>query len=254
MPSAQHSCFNFVCFILSERWEIIIKTVVLSEREVLAAAAAQLAECVGKKPDALIALCAGRTAEKFFGELIERCGDGRLSLCNARVMTVTEFEDYSGEESSRRSIERLIEKTDLKTENCVFLSAENYESYDDIIAAAGGLDLAVLGLGMNAHFGYNEPATPYASLTHVQKLTAPTRRQLAPRFGGEDKVPERAYTMGIKTIVSARRIMLIALGGEKAEPVFKMYYGRDDSVVPAAFLQVPPEVTVYLDPAAAEKI
>lgn len=171
-----------------------------------------------------------------------------------RVFTVTEFEGDAGEQSSRRSIERLIEKTDLKIENCVFLSKENFGSYDDMISAAGGIDMAVLGLGANAHIGYNEPATPYASRTHVQKLTEPTRRQLAESFGGVENVPERAYTMGIKTLVCARQIVVIALGEEKAEPVFKMYYGRDDSVVPAAFLQLPSEVTVYLDPAAAEKI
>lgn len=167
---------------------------------------------------------------------------------------MTEFEGETGENSSRRSIERLAAETDLDLNNCVFLTGENFSAYDDIISAAGGLDLAVLGLGMNAHIGYNEPATPYSSITHVQKLTAPTRRQLAAAFGGEENVPERAFTMGIKTIVSARQIMVIALGAEKAQPVFDMLYGRDDSVVPAAFLQMPPEVTVYLDPAAAEKL
>lgn len=167
---------------------------------------------------------------------------------------MTEFEGETGELSSRRSIERLATETDLDLNNCVFLTEENFTAYDDMISEAGGLDLAVLGLGMNAHIGYNEPATPYSSLTHVQKLTAPTRRQLAAAFSGEKNVPERAYTMGIRTLVSAKRIMVIALGAEKAQPVFDMLYGRDDSVVPAAFLQLPPEVTVYLDPAAAEKL
>lgn len=170
------------------------------------------------------------------------------------MFTVTEFEGEAGANSSRRSIERFAAETDLDLNNCVFLTEENFTAYDDMIIAAGGLDLAILGLGMNAHIGYNEPATPYSSLTHVQKLTAPTRRQLAAAFGGEESVPERAYTMGIKTIVAAKRIMVIALGAEKAQPVFDMLYGRDDSVVPAAFLQLPPEVTVYLDPAAAEKL
>lgn len=167
---------------------------------------------------------------------------------------MTEFESDAGELSSRRSIERLAAETDLDVNNCVFLTGDNYTEFDDMISAAGGLDLAVLGLGMNAHIGYNEPATPYSSLTHMQKLTAPTRRQLAEAFGAEENVPERAYTMGIKTLVMARQIMVIALGAEKAEPVFNMLYGRDDSVVPAAFLQVPSEVNVYLDPAAAEKL
>lgn len=206
------------------------------------------------KPDANLALCAGRTAEKLFKKLTELYKAGAFSLSKARVFTVTEFESDAGELSSRRSIERLAAETDLDVNNCVFLTGENYTGFDDMISAAGGLDLAVLGLGMNAHIGYNEPATPYSSLTHMQKLTAPTRRQLAEAFGGEENVPERAYTMGIKTLVMARQIMVIALGAEKAEPVFNMLYGRDDSVVPAAFLQVPSEVTVYLDPAAAEKL
>lgn len=217
-------------------------------------AAEQICELLRDKPEANLAICAGRTVEKLFAKLSERCKSGDLSLARARVFTVTEFASPAGENSSRRSLERLAAGTDLKLENCVFLSEDSFSGFDDVISAAGGLDLAVLGLGVNAHIGYNEPATPYSSLTHVQKLTDPTRRQLAEAFGGEEKVPERAYTMGIKTLVSARQIMLIALGEEKAEAVYKMLYGRDDSVVPAAFLQVPPEVTVYLDPAAAEKL
>lgn len=207
-----------------------------------------------EKPDANLALCAGRTAEKLFKRLADLCKVGAMSLARARVFTVTEFESDAGDLSSRRSIERLAAETDLDVNNCVFLTGDNYTEFDDMISAAGGLDLVVLGLGMNAHIGYNEPATPYSSLTHVQKLTAPTRRQLAEAFGGEENVPERAYTMGIKTLVMAKQIMVIALGTEKAEPVFNMLYGRDDSVVPAAFLQVPSEVNVYLDPAAAEKL
>lgn len=123
-----------------------------------------------------------------------------------------------------------------------------------MIAAQGGLDLAVLGLGINAHIGYNEPATPFDSLTHVQKLTAATKRQLATRFGGEENCPEFAVTMGIKTLVSARSIMLLAFGEHKADAVFKMLYGRNDSVIPAAFLQIPLNVTVYLDKEAAQKL
>lgn len=226
----------------------------MDENEVLSAAAEQICALLHDKPSANLALCAGRTAEKLFARLVELCKNGRLSLSKARVFTVTEFEGEAGENSSRRSIERLAAGTDLELNNCVFLTGENFTAYDDMISAAGGLDIAVLGLGMNAHIGYNEPATPYSSLTHVQKLTAPTRRQLAAAFGGEENVPERAYTMGIKTLVSARRIIVIALGAEKAEPVFNMLYGRDDSVVPAAFLQVPSEVNVYLDAAAAEKL
>ena len=111
-----------------------------------------------------------------------------------------------------------------------------------------------MGLGDNAHVGYNEPATPYDSRTHRQKLTDSTRRQLADQFGGAERVPAYAWTMGIKTLVEARQILVLAFGEEKAKPAFQMLYARDDSFVPAAFLQLPPEVTVLLDEAAAAKI
>lgn len=231
-----------------------MKTVILNGSETVSAAAEQIAGRIAQKPDAVLALSTGRTAIKLFGELERLCAAGKLSLANVRVFTVTEF-DAAGEQGSRRVIEKcLIGKTDLKAENCVFLSAESCAEYDGLLATAGGIDLAVLGLGDNAHIGYNEPATPFDSKTHLQKLAPATRRQLAESFGGEENVPEQAYTMGIKTIVSARNIMVIALGEEKAEPVFKMLYGRNDSAVPAAFLQIPLNVTIYLDKASAQKL
>ena len=114
--------------------------------------------------------------------------------------------------------------------------------------------MAVLGLGVNAHVGYNEPAVPFDSRTHRQKLTDKTRAQLAGQFGSAEAAPAYAWTMGVKTLVSARQILVLAYGEEKAWAVFQMLYARDDSVIPAAFLQIPPEVTVLVDPAAARKL
>ena len=95
---------------------------------------------------------------------------------------------------------------------------------------------------------------PYDSLTHRQKLTDKTRRQLAASFGSEEDAPRYAWTMGIKTLVSAGKILVLAYGEEKTEAVFQMLYARDDSVIPAAFLQLPPEVLVFVDPEAAKKL
>ena len=148
----------------------------------------------------------------------------------------------------------LISRTDLPSEQCHFLTAESLDGYDAAIAAAGGLDLALLGLGDNAHIGYNEPATPFSSLSHRQKLTDATKRQNAPVFGSAEAVPEYGYTMGIYTLVWASEIIVLAFGEEKADAVHKMLYGRNDSTVPAAFLQIPRDVTVYLDEEAASKL
>ena len=132
--------------------------------------------------------------------------------------------------------------------------ADEPAAYDALIKRAGGLDLALPGLGRNARVGFNEPATQFDSNTHVQKLTDKTKRELAPLFGGEDKVPPRGVTMGFQQLCFAREILVVALGAEKSAAVFHMLYGRDDSVYPAAFLQLPPNVTVWADPAAAKQL
>lgn len=232
-----------------------MKTLVLEKSECLKQAADQIAQLLSEKPTAVLAFSTGRTMQALFAVLAERCGSGTLSLSEATVFAVTEFEDAAEEMSSRTQLLReLVETTDLPPENCHFLTAEAMEHYDEAIAACGGLDMAVLGLGVNAHIGYNEPAVPYDSLTHRQKLTDKTKAQLAESFGSVDAAPQYARTMGIKTLVSARKTLVLAFGEDKAWAVFQMLYARDDSVIPAAFLQLPFDVTVYADPAAAAKL
>lgn len=229
-----------------------MKTLVSDKETSLRQAADRIARLLAEKPEAVLAFSTGRTMRALFAVLAERCAAGTLSLKRARIFAVTEFEDVPEELSARTQLlHELAGKTDLPPENCHFLSAETTEHYDEEIAEAGGLDMAVLGLGVNAHVGYNEPAVPFASLTHRQKLTEKTRRQLEETFGA-GAAPAYAWTMGIKTLVSARSILVLAYGEEKAWAVFQMLYARDDSVIPAAFLQLSPEVTVCVDPEAAK--
>lgn len=232
-----------------------MKTIVLEKQESLEHAADEISALLREKPGAVLAFSTGRTTGALFAVLARRFAEGTLSLASAAVFAVTEFEDAPEEKTARRQLlTELVGATDLPEENCRFLSAETAEGYDEAIRAAGGLDLAVLGLGVNAHVGYNEPATPYASLTHRQKLTDKTRAQLAAVFGSIEAVPRYAWTMGIRSLVSARRIFVLAYGAEKAWAAFQMLYARDDSVIPAAFLQIPPEVCVFADPDAAKKL
>ena len=232
-----------------------MKTIVAEKEDCIRQAADEIRALLEAKPEAVLAFSAGRTVSGLFRELAARAAAGELSMKRARLFAVTEFEDVPEEKTARAQLLReLVEPTGMPRENCVFLAAETAERYEEKIAAAGGLDMAVLGLGVNAAVGYNEPATPFASLTHRQKLTEKTRAQLANGFGGEEHTPAFAWTMGIRTLVSARRILVLAFGEEKAEAVFRMLYARDDSVIPAAFLQIPPEVRVYADPEAAEKL
>ncbi len=234
-----------------------MKTRILPGPELDRTAALQVAALLQKKPDAVLALCGGRTPQGLYRELAKLCRSGECSLREAKVFSVAELVGLpEGDVRSTRSILKclLVEETDLVLEHCIFLSEENCDSYDAQIADAGGLDLAVLGIGVNGHIGYNEPAVPFDSLTKLRKLTDVTKKQNAEWFGGLKRVPEKALTMGIRTLCSARELMVLAKGAEKARAVYKMLYARTDSVVPAAFLQLPAEVTVYADPEAAAEL
>ncbi|MGN0982847.1 MAG: glucosamine-6-phosphate deaminase [Candidatus Limivicinus sp.] len=229
-----------------------MKTVISEAENLTRQIAGKIQALLAEKPEAALALTAGRSTQGLYALLGRMCAGKELSFAKARVFAVTEYVGAEPGCSCREILEReLIGKTDLNPANFFVPAAEAPEQYEAAIRSAGGLDLCLLGIGINGHIGYNEPATPFDSLTHVQKLTDATRRQYE---GTGRQLTERAVTMGIKTIVSSRETLLLATGPEKADAVFKMIYGRTDSTVPAAFLQIPLEVTAYLDSAAAEKL
>ena len=216
-------------------------------------AAAQVKALLAEKPEAVLALSAGEDCIRLLERLAGMQQAGELSFSRAKFFAVTEL---CGEEPyvKSRLNDCFFSRVDAERENCFFLSEEKLENYDGMIAEKGGIDLAILDIGLNARIGFNEPATPFDSLSHRQKLSDSSRRELAPLFGGEERVPEFGLTMGIKTLVSARDILLISSGESRADAVFNMLYGRNDSFVPAAFLQIPLNVTVYLDGASARKL
>ena len=222
-------------------------------QELLDKAAAQVKALLAEKPEAVLALSAGEDCIRLLERLAGMQQAGELSFSRAKFFAVTEF---CGEEPyvKSRLNDCFFSRVDAERENCFFLSEEKLENYDQMIAEKGGIDLAILDIGLNARIGFNEPATPFDSLSHRQKLSDSSRRELAPLFGGEERVPEFGLTMGIKTLVSARDILLISSGESRADAVFNMLYGRNDSFVPAAFLQIPLNVTVCLDGASAKKL
>lgn len=234
-----------------------MKTVSLPREESIRAAAAHILACVEKKKDAVIALGALDEELAVWDELCRAAEESGVSLAGVRFFAVCELEGEARRAPASvraRLLSHLIEKTDAREENLFLPEADRCAEYDEAIASLGGLDLAVLGLGDNARIGFNEPATPFDSGTHVQKLTRKTRSELAPLFGGEENVPERGVTQGFRTLCFARDIIVIAHGGEKATALYRMLYGRDDSVYPAAFLQLPVNVTVYADEEASARL
>ncbi len=207
------------------------------------------------RPDCVLALACGKTMQSVWNQLAEDCVKGMLSLRDVRVLCVTELCGAEETKSCRYAMTKgFLEKTDIRPENCFFPDPDTPEAYDRMIDELGGIDLAVLGIGENCHIGYNEPGTLFESRTHVQKLTDRTKRQLLKRGFAEAEMPGQAVTMGIKTLTDAREILLLAGGADKAAAVYQMHYAKTTSYIPAAFLQIPLNVTVLLDEAAAEKL
>ena len=232
-----------------------MKTLIRAQDELFRLAADKVCSLLREKPDAALTLAAGRTMFPLWELLCEAAAGGEADFSAARFFQTAEFLGVPEEKSLRRlTEERLLRKIGIPEENCFWLTEENAGRCDGAIRRCGGLDLAVLGLGVNARIGYNEPGTQFSTGCRVQKLTGKTKQQLAWLFPDGASVPEKAVTMGIRTLTQAKEILVLAVGEEKAKAVFDMLYARDDSVIPAAFLQIPANVTVYADPAAGSRL
>lgn len=234
-----------------------MKTIIAEGRDVLRQAADAVSACIAQRPDAVLALGANDDCLALYRLLSDRCREKILDLSHARFFAVSEFVGLAaGDPRSCRAQlrEALLAQADPAGERSFFLNEDTLEGYDAVIAAQGGIDLAILGVGERGRIGFNEPATPFDSLSHRQKLTMATKRELADLFGAPENVPGYGLTLGIHTLLGARQIVLAALGEQRADPVFRMLYARTDSFVPAAFLQLPLQVSVFLDTAAAAKL
>ena len=132
---------------------------------------------------------------------------------------------------------------------------ENYcMDYEDKIASFGGLDLQLLGIGRNGHIGFNEPGSSFDSTTRLVDLHSLTREDAQSNFGAIENVPHQAISIGISTIIQAKKILLLALGEEKSDIISKVLNGKISTEVPASFLQTIPQVEYILDRDAAALI
>ena len=137
----------------------------------------------------------------------------------------------------------------------VFSDNEDKEKIaEEIIEKVGGIDLQLLGLGHNGHIGFNEPADVFEKETHCVNLAESTIEANKRFFASAEDVPRQAYTMGIGTIMSAKKILVVVSGADKAEAVKKAFFGPVTPQVPASILQLHPDVTLVADEAALSKI
>ena len=232
-----------------------MKTIVAGKEECIRRAAGELLELVKAKSDAALVSSAERDELWVLEAFVQEAKAQGVCLDRLRIFAACECEAPARDNklSVRARLLACLTAGGIREEN-LFAPGADCEAYDRLIEDAGGIDLALLGLGLNARVAFNEPATPYDSHTHTQKLTRPTRETLSALFGGVDKTPERGVTLGFQNLCAARRILVIALGEEKNKAVYRMLYGRNDSIYPAAFLQLPLQVTLYADEEAARGI
>jgi glucosamine-6-phosphate deaminase len=230
------------------------------------AACAHVADIVSEllvaKPHAVLALPAGKTPRPVYAELARRHREQGLSFARAVAFTLDEYaglaSDHPG--SFRRAVnDDFYRHVDLPHDGARALDAraadldEACTRYERDIAAAGGLDLCVLGIGANGHIAFNEPGSPFDSVTRVVALAPETRTSAASAFGA-GPVPTHALTMGVATILAARRCVLLATGAAKAGVVARAIAPPPSPALPASALQLHADATFILDAAAASQL
>ena len=237
--------------------QVLIET----DNQAVSRRAADLVESlVRAKPDCVIGLAAGATPEGLYAELVRRHESG-LDFSRVTVIGLDDYLDIAPDHPAACGAilrRHLIGRVNLSPERVHLLDTRPEgdllaycAAHEAKIAAAGGLDLQILGIGVNGHIGFNEPGCSLAARTHPVGLRTRTRITNSALFASMDQVPKVAITMGIATISSARRILLLATGAAKADAVAKAVEGPVTAMIPASALQLHPEATVLCDAAAA---
>jgi glucosamine-6-phosphate deaminase len=239
----------------------VIPDVFDSEAALAAVLARRVSDLIVQRPDVVLGFPTGQTPLAFYAALVALAREELIDWSHVRTFNLDEFVGLGdGAPGSYRSFmqERLFRHVNIKPSHVGFPDGraadldQECQRYEDAIAAAGGLDLLILGIGANGHIGFNEPAAGLASRTHRAVLAEASRAGNALWFGGEiGRVPREALSMGMATILHAREIVLMATGGTKADAIRGMVEGAVTTKLPASFLQLHPRVTVMLDGAAA---
>ncbi|MCL2695535.1 MAG: glucosamine-6-phosphate deaminase [Clostridiales bacterium] len=237
-----------------------MKVIVQSPEQIAKLAAEQYRALLGEKPNAVLGLATGSTPLGLYRELARLNKAGALSFARATSFNLDEYDGLpAGHAQSYRTFmdENLFSHIDIPIERTYIpgradVSDADGQGYDAAIARAGGIDLQLLGIGNNGHIGFNEPCTPFGSRTHLAELTPSTREANTRFFSSIGEVPTQAITMGIRTVMNARAILLIALGAAKAEALRATVSGPVTELVPASVLQLHPNVTIYADSDAAK--
>ncbi len=216
-----------------------------------------------KKGEFFLGLASGKTMIPFYRNLVRLIKRNSIDTNNIVTFNLDEYVGLN--EMDKGSLRYFMEKNffdnvNIKRKNIYFLNGKTRNilrecrKYEREIMKLGGVDLQILGIGRNGHIGFNEPMSSFKSRTRGVLLSKMTREDNVRFFGSLEKVPQRALTMGIATIMKARRIILLASGKQKAKAVALALKGRINEEVPASILQRHKDVIFVLDAGAAENL
>ncbi|MBS6025466.1 MAG: glucosamine-6-phosphate deaminase [Paeniclostridium sordellii] len=241
-----------------------MRILVSKDYEEMSKKAAQLiASQVTLKPNSILGLATGSTPIGMYRDLVKMYEKGELDFSNIKTFNLDEY--YQLPRDNDQSYyyfmhKNLFNDINIKEENINIPNGMTKDvvseciNYDKAIEDIKGVDIQVLGIGNNAHIGFNEPSNVFIKNTHLVDLKDSTIKANARFFESIEDVPQKAVTMGIGSILAAKKILLLASGEGKAEAVYNTVHGEVNPQVPASILQFHNDVTLILDEAAASKL
>jgi glucosamine-6-phosphate deaminase len=241
-----------------------VEVVILPDAEAVGALAADaVCALLDSSPEAVLGLATGSSPLATYRELIRRHRDGEVTFARARAFLLDEYVGLAAGHPQRYrnvlrdELEAHVDFADGAVAGPDGLADDlpaACAAYEAAIAAAGGVDLQLLGIGSDGHIAFNEPGSSLSSRTRVKTLTAQTRADNARFFASEGEVPRHVLTQGLGTIRDARHCLLVAAGESKAAAVAGMVEGPVSAMCPGSVLQLHPHATVLLDEAAAGRL
>ena len=229
--------------------------------EVSKKAAQMILSQVTLKPNSVLGLATGSTPIGMYENLVSHNKKGDIDFSEVRTFNLDEYYKLPKENDQSYHYfmyKNLFDHININPENIHIpngmtddVDAE-CERYDELIKEAGGVDIQVLGIGNNAHIGFNEPTINFEKGTHLVQLEDSTIEANSRFFDNIEDVPKKAITMGVGSIFKSRKIMLIATGENKAEAIYNTVYGKVVPEVPASILQFHSDIVLILDKEAAK--
>ncbi len=221
-----------------------------------------MANVVKNKPDAIIGLATGSTPVGLYKNMIKDHKENGTSYKNIKTTNLDEYAglDYTSDQSyiyfmRNNLFEHIVidlKKTNIENGKATDRQAE-CDRYNKLLENMQQ-DIQVLGIGSNGHIAFNEPGTPFGSVTHIVDLTENTIKDNARFFSSIDDVPRQAFTMGLKNIMNAKQILILANGKNKAKAVYGLVKGEVTTEVPASILQLHPDCVLVCDEDAGSLI